>query len=365
VYSVTVANIKVGATMSSYTYSVTVFDPAAPGPDYSAPAITGPSQPVVNADNAYSCTPVSNPQVTGYQWLVSRRTSGNLSDGAENGLANFTASTTPGYNVITNAVRASGHDSFYLAHPSPAAQLLQLNEVLFPGSNTLLSFESRLCAATTSEVARVQVSLTGGAAWQDVYTQPGAGTNSNGELGFSLRKLSLSNFAGQAILLRFDYDFVSPGSYFNTAIPGQSGWLIDDIAITNTEQVDGFVTNSTPSNAFVFNPAQGGDYNLEAQALIFGGFPAGWGPVAQVTAITNHQPVVVMSSPILTNGQLWLNFALTSGSPGPFKLQQAGQFPASWTTNTAAKLATNVAGKSYRFTLSPPPDTRFYRISAP
>ncbi len=366
-YGVSISNIDVGGTMTGVNYTVTVFDPSVPGADYVAPVISGPAQPYAKWTNSYSCAPVNNPHVTGYQWRVSQRAPGSLFDGAENGLTNFTALTSPGYSVITNTPVAAGHWAFYLMHPVPSPQTLQFKELLFPATNTLLSFKSRLGYATTSEVARVQVSLNGGGTWEDIYTQPGAGTNSRGETAFTLRTASLSPCAGQATLLRFNYDVVLAPSYdiFDTVDPNTVGWVLDNILLTNTDQLVNVTTNATPANTFVFQPPETGNYNLEAQAVIFGDFPIGWGPLDEVSAILNPMPVILLSSPMLTNHQLWLQFQLLSGSAPGFALLQAGQLGGAWTTNKTATLTTNVAGSSYRFAIPPPPARQFYRVSAP
>jgi len=363
VYGITVTNIAVGGIMTGFNYTVTVFDPSAPGADYVAPVISGPAQPYAKWTNSYSCVPVNNPHVTGYQWRVSQRVSGSLFDGAENGLTNFTASTSPGYNVITNHPAAAGHWAFYLMHPVPTPQILELKELLFPATDTLLSFESRLGAATTSEVARVQVSVDSGGTWEDIYTEPGAGTSSQGETSFFLRTASLSGCAGQATLLRFNYDITLGSSYefYDTVDPNAVGWVIDNILLTNTEQLVNITTNATATNIFVFDPPQTGNYNLEAQAVIFGGFPIGWGPADEVTAT----PLIMLGSPVVTSNRLRLDFTLLSGSAGSFTLLEAGQFGGTWTTNTTATLTTNVAGRSYRFTAAVPPVRQFYRIRAP
>jgi hypothetical protein len=367
VYGITVSNIAVGKTMIAFNYTVTLFDPSVPGADYAAPVISGPAQPYANWTNSYSCAPVNNPHVTGYQWLVSQRAPGSLFDGAENGLTNFTALTSPGYNVITNTPVAAGHWAFYLAHPVPTPQVLQLIELLFPATNTLLSFESRLGLATTSEVARVQVSVNGGSTWQDIFSQPGAGTNSQGETAFFPRAASLSACAGQATLLRFNYDITLGSSYdyYDTVDPHTTGWVFDNILLTNTEQLVNVTTNATATNIFVFDPPQTGNYNLEAQALIFGGFPIGWGPVDQVSAVTNPTPVIMLSSPVVADGRLRLDFTLLSGSASSFALLEAGQFGGAWTTNTTAALTTIVPGSSYRFTAMLPTVSQFYRVRAP
>jgi hypothetical protein len=77
VYTITVGNVVTSSGTKTFTYNVTVFDPATTGADYSPLLITGPNSPAVGAANAYSCTPASNPNTTGYQWLTAQATNGN------------------------------------------------------------------------------------------------------------------------------------------------------------------------------------------------------------------------------------------------------------------------------------------------
>jgi hypothetical protein len=355
VYGVTVSNIKVGASTISLSYNVTVFDPAVPGADYVPPTITGPSQPVANFGNAYSCLPVNNPNVTSYQWRTSQRVPGSLADNANNGVVNFTLTPPPNYVVLTNDPFGSA-TCFNLEHfdTNSSPQLFQLKEVLFPAATTMVSFQSELGFATPTEIARVQVSTDAGVSWQDLYTQAG---NDSYEMSFTLHTLSLSNYAGMSTLLRFNYD-IEPGQYDSGGFP--LGWYFTDVLVTNTDQLLTPVTNSTPSTNFTFTPTQTGNYNLEARAVIFTEFPLDWGPIKQVTAV----PAIVMSQPVLNGSQLRLDFTSAPASTGPFKLLQVSQLGTPWTTNTSATFTTNVPGSSYRFTTTNGPGARFYHIQA-
>ncbi len=366
VYTVTVSNVITSAGAQNFSYTVTVFDPAAPGADYFPPIISGTNRPSVNANNAYACTPVPDPNVTGYQWLTAQNTNGNLFDGAEGGLVNFTATTTPGYSVITNIAGESGSFSFYLAMPSPAAdQILQLNELLFPATNTTVTFKSLLGYATTNQIAKVQVSADDGDVWQDVYSQTGSG--GSGESSFTTRSLSLSSYAGTPVLLRFNYHFSASGNgtfYGQTLTSPPVGWFLDNIVATNTSQLINLVTNVTASTNFTFTPSQATNYCLAARALIFTQFPLDFGPVKQVAAIVGP-PVIALSAPVISGNQVQLNFTVTSGMATTFHLLQVDQLGGSWLTNASALLTTNVPGSSYRFTTTNGPVARFYRIQSP
>jgi hypothetical protein len=146
------------------------------------------------------------------------------------------------------------------------------------------------------------------------------------------------------------------------------GWYLDDITITNAEVWTLIASNSTATTGFAFNPPQATNYNLNVRGVMFDEFPLDWGPTKNVSATTNAPAVpavLVMSAPVITSGQVQLNFNLTSGSSATFKLLQADQVNGPWTTNASATLTTNVPGSSYRFTTTVGPATRFYRVKAP
>ena len=121
--------------------------------------------------------------------------------------------------------------------------MFQLNEELFPATNTTISFQSELGYASSDEVARVQVSADGGANWSDLYAQPG---DDSYETSFTPHTLSLSNYAGMTILVRFNFDFAG-GTFYNSGSP--IGWFFTDIVVTNVQAV----VNQTVNNSTVTN----------------------------------------------------------------------------------------------------------------
>ena len=108
---------------------------------------------------------------------------------------------------------------------------------------------------------------------------------------------------------------------------------------------------------------QPGSYLLQAQPVIFGQFPLGFGPVKQVQAIAS--PIIALQPPVLANDQVILNFTISGVTNSSFKLLQANQVNAGWTTNGTAVFSTNVSGSSYRFATTNGPAMRFYRIQSP
>jgi hypothetical protein len=67
----------------------------------------------------------------------------------------------------------------------------------------------------------------------------------------------------------------------------------------------------------------------------------------------------------VTNQTSVADFALTSGLPLGFTLQEAALPGGPWTNQTAATLTTNTPGVSYRFTTPATNNTRFYRVHWP
>jgi hypothetical protein len=362
VYTVAISNVLFGASVSNFNYSVTVFDPAVPGAGYYPPVISGPAQPSVGVNSSYTFNAISNS--TSYQWRSVRRLNFNLFDGAEAGLANWTTNTSSTYSIISSSPRASGSFAFQLGHPpSPpnaTAQIITLNYTVNPLTNTVLQFKSRLEYASSTQTARVQVSTNGGNTWLDIYTQAGSG--GPGESVFSTKTLSLSNYVGNSLQVRFNYDIAAGGYYVGA--DSFTGWHFDDITITNAEQLLTPVTNAIASTNFQFNPSQAGNYNLQARGVIFTDFPLDWGPVKQVAAVTNTSPLIAINKITVSNNQTKVDFTLQSGSASTYKLLTATQPSGIWSTDTFAVLTTNSPG-SYRFTTTPTGNARFYRIQTP
>jgi hypothetical protein len=175
VYGVTVSNINYNGTSVSYSYNVTVFDPAVPGANYIPSILNGPTQVVAGVGTVYSAVLPNDPHVTSYNFLTAQVVPGDLFDDGSMGLVNFTISPQPNYSVTTTEPFGSG-TCFNLEHydTNTSPQLLELEGILLPATNTVLNFESELGFATTDEVARVQVSADGGVNWTDLFTQPGA-----------------------------------------------------------------------------------------------------------------------------------------------------------------------------------------------
>lgn len=279
VFTVNVNNVIVGGTPQNFTYQVTVFDPQVPGPDTVRAVITGVDRPTINQDTTYNFTPV--PIATGYEWRVTRLVPLNLTDGAENGLANFDAAVG-NYNPVSTAVKATGNAAFRL-HRSPYStpQSLTFKRAVIPNQASQITFKSRMSLAASYSAA-VQVSTDGGTDWQTVYTQPG---NDQTEPAFTDKVVSLAAYADRQIQIRFSLVFGGGGAF----ISDTAGWFFDDVNFVNIQEPAQAptITPVAAGTSFVFRPAEAADFALDVRARVFGKYSDDWGPAKRVSTATN------------------------------------------------------------------------------
>jgi uncharacterized protein YkwD len=151
-------------------------------------------------------------------------------ENAENGYGNVLDGTSASYPLIQSEVVGEGDFAFHLAHPNGMFgqdEWFVLDTTLAIESSTKLFFLSRLGWATSTQIARVQISTNGGATWPtNIYSQMGSG--GAGEGAFSLKEINLGAYANQNLRFRFYYD--TSGSHFAQTSPGV-GWYVDNIQI--------------------------------------------------------------------------------------------------------------------------------------
>jgi hypothetical protein len=278
-------------------------------------------------------------------------------------LTDFTTDTSAGYNIITSNPNGPG-SSFHLAHPDPATdQVLTYNRVLLPGTAARIQFNSRLGVATPNQVARVQVSADQGTSWEEIYSQPGA--DQPGETGFHLQSVSLNNFAGRAILVRYVYDYTGGLYYYQT--DSGVGWYIDDISFTDTDELTGSIVGDIATgSSFIFNPASAGDYLLRVRAVIQGRTLA-FGPAKSITATSFASPTVQFSgTPSVAGSQVQIDFNVINYRAGmTFQLLSAPDLGAAWTTNSSASFQTVVPNSQFRVTTPTGGASKmFYRVQS-
>lgn len=361
-YSVTIASVQIGSVLSNFSYTVTVFDPAQPGPDTVPTVISGSAQPGIGINNPYAVSPYTN--ATGYQWRWFKRAPFTFTDGAESGSGNWIVETDGSYSVITTDPVYGGSRAFQLGHPMSSLLAppprMTLKSLLWPAANASLQFQSRLLYASSNEFARVQASTNDGP-WFNLFTQ--AGSNDSGEPAWNLRSIPLGGYAGSTLRIRFSYD-QRIGTYY----PGPSsivGWHFDAVTLSNCEQLTTGDTNAVADPGFWFTPSQPGNYLLQARPLIYTDFPLEWGPPAKATAVAYVPPQISAAKISRANSQILIDFSVASGSSASFTLLSSTNLSA-WRADASAVLATNPsAPAAWRFTTAPAASARFYRVQAP
>ncbi|NBD37289.1 MAG: hypothetical protein GVY10_01815 [Verrucomicrobia bacterium] len=206
-------------------------------------------------------------------------------EGGENGAGKVVISQSGSYDVLQSGKVNSGSSAFHLAHPlgSGPGEVIELDRNLLITSGTELTFASQLGDATEAQVAMVEVLPEGSTDWTVVWDKPGYADVSDRETSFSNITVDLASYAGQIIRLRFRYYY--PGLPETLYWPGTStdtGWLIDDIALSNAEELIESRFLSTGDPAFTYTPAESGDFHLRARAVNgTNAFP--WGPSIAVS----------------------------------------------------------------------------------
>jgi len=332
-YTVTVNNIVgIPGGQTSFTYTVTVFDPAVAGTGDNPPTVSGSSQATVGVSSAYSVAGIPS-FADGFEY----RTVGSVAPATttfdagvgSGGLDGLVAVTSGGYSPVdTSEVYAGTTASFYLGQPDGTTQTLTLpGYYTFTSGAASLKFESWLGFASSHQTAHAQISTDDGNSWDDLYTLQGNTdvTSNPVETGFAAHTLSLSAYAGLVFQIRFAYTFSGNGSFYT---PGQeSGWNIDAISFTGVDSATpGSAGAYATGTSFTNTPAVSGSFGLQARAVLFGLYPLSWGPVTDVTASTQSvAPPVITVQPM---GQV-----LNSGSTVVFTGGATGATGYQWMFN--------------------------------
>ncbi|MGB7747917.1 MAG: CAP domain-containing protein [Verrucomicrobiia bacterium] len=329
-------------------------------PAYSPPVISGPNPAALTNNNTYSFTTVG--AATNYQCAITQLTPYTAVEGAENGTNYVTIVSSPGYSVFASDVKASGNYSFHFCQPVATAQSLTFNATFLPHTNCQLVFSKRLGYATSTQIARAQISTNNGVAWQDVWDQAGSG--GSGDASFSQITNSLAAFAGVSTKVRFLYDFTG-GSYYPETSSGV-GLYLDNIAITNADQSQPLATNNIPSGcSFVFYPTNTGNYLFSVCAQL-PGRTLPWGPSLNVT-VSNLPPMTVKFAGLLSRSgnQFQADFNVVNYRNGmSYQVLKTSDLSGNWTTDTLASIQTIIANTQFRITTTNSTNHVFYRIRA-
>ncbi len=276
-YTVQISGVVINGTPTSFSYDVVVIDPSARGEDELFPEIDANVNPRLGEQQQFTFSAV--PFAHSYEVLQASLQNGDTPEGGENGLDAVIDGTSPAYPLLINSASASGSHSFHLVHPVNQIdqnEFFEFDRTFIPSVDSVLSFRSRLGYASEYQHALAQVSLDGGTSWKTLYDQPG--TNSYGD-GFVEHAISLGDYAGVPIRIRFSYQF-GMGSYY-TCTEWYCGFLVDDIVVSNSQEFsDAMIIPANNDLSFSFTRLTVAPYAFAVRTVAWEGYPAlEWGPL--------------------------------------------------------------------------------------
>jgi hypothetical protein len=288
-YNITVAGISGSGVPTSYSYSVTLFNPGILGDTVTIAGTDSPS--TLGAGYTFN----SIAQADQYELNVSTASAASWTEGAEDATASQVVSgISPGYPLRQTSLKRMGAKAFQVAYPSGvfADQSFQLTRDIVPTANSQLQFYDRARYTVTTNTLRAEVSTDGGNTWTSVFSRNGVGlSNVNWDADWIARSISLGAYAGQVVRVRFilrrNAGSVSPGTN------SDYGFFVDDVTVTNATQLVNATTTTLAGDAtsFVLNATTAGTplvagstYQLRVRPNV-GTRWFSFGPTKVVTAI--------------------------------------------------------------------------------
>jgi hypothetical protein len=259
-YNITVSNILLpgSSTPTSYSYSVTLFDPNVLGNSVS---ITGSTTPPVTGAT-YNFNSIS--EADSYELLVSTATAAPWLEGAEDSPPpQIIDDTTGTYPLRQTAVVYADAKAFQLAFPQNdfTNQSFEITRDIVPSANSDLQFYDEAGYTTSTTTLSAEISIDEGSTWTTVWSRNGVG--SNPESAFTSNSVSLAAYAGQEVLVQFVMSSNDESEYQldgNSADNHYFGFFIDNITVTNATQLINTTSTTLAGSAtsFTLNAATAG-----------------------------------------------------------------------------------------------------------
>lgn len=287
-YQVTVSNVIINGVATTFTYTVTVFDPTVAAVGEQSPTITGSAQPIAGASTTYTISLMSwSPNYDAFIAQVAANADIFTAETTSPAVSSSISST---YTLSSTGAGTNGTTVYRLA-PASVSETFTLPSTYVPSATSSLVFDSKLGYATTQQVAAIQISTDNGTSWKDLYTKAGTGSGSPEESAFSTKTISLSAYANKLIRLRAEY---RRGTSFYVGTDNIVSFLVDNLKITNAKKVTSSTTQTNLTTSFAFTPVIGKSYLLAARAVPWAGYPGlAWGNLVSVTPIALGTPTPV------------------------------------------------------------------------
>jgi uncharacterized protein YkwD len=232
-------------------------------PTYTAPTLSGPASPTVNMTNSYDITAVGG--ATGYELISGPVQASPAVENADVGNAGYTLEAGTNGHLAVEAGGVTGSAFHFSNNTGASTPTLTLTRMFVPrNASAVVNFSSRLRAATSAQIAYMELRLAGSNTWTSLWSQAGSG--SPGETSYSTRAVTLSAYVGRVVELRWVYRF-STGSYF-TGVSASVGWYVDNISLLNTDEITPNTITTLASNAASFQPTVTGNHVLAVKAKL-------------------------------------------------------------------------------------------------
>lgn len=275
---VTVRDVLLDGALQSFTYTVSIFDPAIPGNGETPASVTpqGPLAPNLPTSVSVAAPPWSE----AVQGRILTTRAGTPSYGAEVTDPSLISRVSAGYTPLQSQRVAAGASAYHLAHPEPVSQSLLLpGEYIIGADGPTLSFASSLTWATEGQVAHLEINTGSGDNWSSLWSSSGP---VEGNSAFTSVSVDLSPWTGRTARFRFHYRHLS-GPFYSDTDPF-AGWAFDRVRLDGVEHVDSveLLPLSIGSSTFEIVPSSNDPFYLQARGYAFGGFPLEWGPVSRL-----------------------------------------------------------------------------------
>ena len=278
---------------TSFTYTVTVFDPAVAAVGEEVITIIGSASPTAASANTYTFNSVSD--VERYDSLVAEVVTDTTRYDAEDNGSSVTDQSDASYSLISTGNGVSSSAAYALV-PATSSESFEITGTFIPSATSTLEFESKLGFATSTQIAALQVSQDDGASWQDIYTQTGADTNAAIDNSFVAQTVSLSAYANRLIRLRVNYRY-SGSHYVGTS--SSVSFLIDNLSMSNGDKVSTqTIQDIGTTTSFTLTPELSKNYILAARPIMWTGYPASeWGTLLAVSASSTPSSSITETEP--------------------------------------------------------------------
>lgn len=263
-YSVTVSNVIVQGKPVTYSYDVTVFNPATPTPGAARTVVLPPATPALDKPLRLAVRPMAG--ATGYE--IRRYTSHSLGGtvyNAANAAGVWIPQTSGGYDSLAGP-------GFSLRHADFRDQSLIFGRQLFVGAEAGIKLTRATGYLDKLESLHIQVSEDDGASWSDVYTESGLSQPT------SARQVqaSLSAYAGRKLKLRLLV--TNDGA---VTMCEDCGWKLSDISFSDASELLNEQAYTLPAGgAIEVDIGQAGDYRLFGRTQYQSLYYTEWGPGA-------------------------------------------------------------------------------------